>query len=77
VVPDGIGERALTALESIMVREPELQRGLFFEPGQIQIVDNRRCGHRRTASTDFPEPALRRHLLRLWLRSAGRRFYSG
>lgn len=75
-VPDEAGERALVALESIM-REPASQREFFFEPGQMQIVDNRRCGHRRTAFTDFPDPALRRHLLRLWLRGEGRRFYNG
>ncbi|MBN9428242.1 MAG: TauD/TfdA family dioxygenase [Burkholderiales bacterium] len=74
--PDALGERALATLESIM-REPEFQREFFFEPGQIQIVDNRRCGHRRTAFTDFPEPERRRLLLRLWLRGQGRRFYNG
>ncbi len=73
---DEQGERALTMLESIM-REPQFQREFLFEVGQIQIVDNRRCGHRRTAFTDFPDPELRRHLLRLWLRRGGRRFYNG
>jgi alpha-ketoglutarate-dependent taurine dioxygenase len=74
--PDALGERALATLESIM-REPQHQREFFFESGQIQIVDNRRCGHRRTAYVDFPEPERRRHLMRLWLRGRGRRYYNG
>jgi alpha-ketoglutarate-dependent taurine dioxygenase len=68
--------QALETLEAIM-REPQWYREFFFEPGQIQIVDNLRCGHRRTGFTDFPEPERKRHLIRLWLRSAGRRFYNG
>ena len=49
----------------------------FFEPGQVQIVDNRRCGHRRTGFFDWPEPERRRHLVRLWLRGSGKPFYNG
>jgi Taurine catabolism dioxygenase TauD, TfdA family len=69
-------EKALQVLEATM-REPQWSREFFFEPGQIQIVDNKRCGHRRTAFTDFPELERRRHLVRLWLRNQGRRFYNG
>jgi alpha-ketoglutarate-dependent taurine dioxygenase len=67
---------ALEVLEQTM-REPQLCREFFFEPGQIQIVDNKRCGHRRTGFVDFPEPERKRHLVRLWLRNEGRRFYNG
>jgi alpha-ketoglutarate-dependent taurine dioxygenase len=67
---------ALETLEAVM-REPQWCREFFFEPGQIQIVDNLRCGHRRTGFKDYPEPERKRHLVRLWLRSAGRRFYNG
>jgi alpha-ketoglutarate-dependent taurine dioxygenase len=73
---DGETMEALETLEAIM-REPQFYREFFFEPGQIQIVDNLRCGHRRTGFVDFPEPERKRHLVRLWLRSAGRRFYNG
>jgi alpha-ketoglutarate-dependent taurine dioxygenase len=73
---DSESEAALETLEAIM-REPQWSREFFFEPGQIQIVDNVRCGHRRTAFTDFPEQERRRHLIRLWLRNEGRRFYNG
>jgi alpha-ketoglutarate-dependent taurine dioxygenase len=73
---DADGEAALAALDAIM-QTPALNREFFFERGQIQIIDNRRLGHRRTGFTDYPEPERKRHLVRLWLRDAGRRFYNG
>jgi alpha-ketoglutarate-dependent taurine dioxygenase len=73
---DPMGEEALEALEDTM-REPRFAREFFFEPGQIQIVDNRRLGHRRTGYVDHAQEDLKRHLVRLWLRSEGRRFYNG
>jgi alpha-ketoglutarate-dependent taurine dioxygenase len=73
---DAAGLDALETLEAIM-REPQFAREFFFEPGQIQIVDNVRCGHRRTHFTDYPEFDRKRHLVRLWLRDRGRRFYNG
>jgi alpha-ketoglutarate-dependent taurine dioxygenase len=73
---DAIGEEALQALEATM-REPQFARDFFFEPGQIQIVDNRRIGHRRTGFVDYDEEDRKRHLVRLWLRDRGRRFYNG
>ena len=48
-----------------------------FQAGQIQIVDNRCIGHRRTGFEDWPEPERRRHLVRLWVRNQGRPFYAG
>jgi hypothetical protein len=72
--PEGL--EALEALEAIM-NEKGLAREFFFERGQIQIVDNRRCGHRRTEFHDYPEPERKRHLVRLWLRGWGRPFYHG
>src|SRR5262249_53239970 len=38
-----------------------------FQAGDIQIVHNHTMLHDRTAFEDWPEPRLRRHLLRLWL----------
>ena len=73
---DADGEAALEALDSIM-NAPRINREFFFERGQIQILDNRRLGHRRTGFRDFPEPGRKRHLVRLWLRDRGRRFYNG
>jgi alpha-ketoglutarate-dependent taurine dioxygenase len=70
------GEAALEALDGIM-KAPRINREFYFERGQIQILDNRRLGHRRTGFRDFPEPERKRHLVRLWLRDGGRRFYNG
>lgn len=70
------GEQALEALEKIML-EPTMNREFMFERGQIQIINNLRCGHRRTSFKDHPEPERKRHLIRLWLRDSGRRFYNG
>jgi alpha-ketoglutarate-dependent taurine dioxygenase len=73
---DDLGLEALMALDAIMMEE-QFNREFFFEPGQIQIVDNRRCGHRRTGFVDYDEPERKRHLLRIWLRNTGRPFYNG
>ena len=73
---DPRGKEALEAFEEIL-NDPRMVKEFYFEPGQIQIVDNRRCGHRRTAFSDWPEPERRRHLVRLWLRGEGKPFYNG
>ena len=54
-----------------------LCKGFEFQCGQIQVVNNRRLGHRRTAFRDWEEPEKRRHLVRIWLRKSGRPFYQG
>ena len=38
-----------------------------FRPGDMQFVHNHVLLHSRTAYEDWPDPARRRHLLRLWL----------
>ncbi len=73
---DAAADAALTAITDI-IDDPEMYKEFFFEPGQIQIVDNRRVGHKRTAFEDWPEPERQRHLVRIWLRERGRRFYNG
>lgn len=73
---DARGDAALTALSEI-IDDARLYKEFFFEPGQIQIVDNRRIGHKRTAFQDWTEPERQRHLVRIWLRERGRRFYNG
>lgn len=42
-----------------------------FRPGDIQLLNNRVVLHSRTDFVDFEEPARRRLLLRLWLRTPG------
>ncbi len=73
---DALGAEALLALEAQM-NAPGMDISFQFEPGQIQIVDNRRIGHRRTGFEDWPDPHRKRLLIRLWLRKQGRRFYNG
>jgi alpha-ketoglutarate-dependent taurine dioxygenase len=67
---------ATAALDEIFSR-PELIAEYYMQPGQIQYVNNRAIGHSRTGFTDHAEPEKRRYLVRLWLRDAGRRGYSG
>jgi alpha-ketoglutarate-dependent taurine dioxygenase len=73
---DAAGQAALDALEAVM-NDPALAKEFHFQPGQMQFVNNRALGHKRTGFEDWPEPERRRHLLRLWLRDGGRAFYNG
>lgn len=73
---DARTEAALDALDEVLLR-PDLGKEFIFEPGQIQILNNSRIAHRRTAYTDWPEPDRKRHLARIWLRNNGRHFYMG
>ena len=68
--------RAINALQRVSERSG-LGKDFIFARGQIQIVNNKRLAHRRTAFRDWPEPERRRHLVRMWLRDAGRPFYMG
>jgi len=73
---DDEGAAAMGALLDLFDDET-LSADFDLEPGQLQFVDNRVLGHARTQFSDFPEPARRRHLIRLWLRDHGRRAYAG
>jgi hypothetical protein len=73
---DQAGCKAIEALMDVSER-PGLGKTFGFERGQIQIVNNKQLGHRRTGFEDWPEPERRRHLVRIWLREAGRPFYLG
>ena len=73
---DDLGREAVEIVASTL-ESPGMCRDFQFEPGQIQILNNRRLGHRRTAFKDWPEPERRRHLVRLWFRNSGRPFYNG
>ena len=67
---------ALDTLDKVLER-PGLGKTFTFSPGQIQIVNNRKLGHRRTAFIDWDEPSRKRHLARIWIRNEGKRFYMG
>lgn len=73
---DAEGQAALDAFNAIL-EDPALRFDFRFQPGQIQLVNNRALGHKRTGFTDWPEPERKRHLVRLWLRDGGRPFYNG
>jgi alpha-ketoglutarate-dependent taurine dioxygenase len=73
---DADGAAALEAFEAIL-NEPGMSARFQFEPGQMQLIDNRAMGHKRTAFRDWPEPERKRLLVRLWLRDSGSRAYDG
>jgi alpha-ketoglutarate-dependent taurine dioxygenase len=73
---DAEGEAALEAFEAIL-NEPGMAARFQFEPGQMQIIDNRALGHKRTGFRDWPDAARKRLLVRLWLRDTGSRAYNG
>ena len=64
---------AMELLESI-ANDPTFHVEMHFQPGDVQLLNNGRILHAREAYEDHPEPAERRHLLRLWM--AAHRFAS-
>ena len=76
VALDAQGAAALEAFEAIL-NEPGMAARFNFEPGQIQLIDNRALGHKRTSFKDWPEAERKRLLIRLWLRDTGSRAYNG
>lgn len=70
---EGIAREAFETMTSI-VEDERLFCEFTIRPGELQIVNNRYCGHGRTAYTDDPERP--RLLLRLWHRNWGARGYS-
>ena len=50
-----------------VANRPELRLDMDFQEGDMQFLNNRVILHARTDYKDDPNPALKRHLLRLWL----------
>ena len=50
-----------------LANDPELHIVMQLQPGDMQFVYNHNLLHDRTEFIDWPDPAKRRHLLRLWL----------
>lgn len=73
---DPRGAAALEAFEAIL-NAPDMAARFQFQPGQMQLIDNRALGHRRTGFRDWPEAERKRLLVRLWLRDRGSRAYNG
>ena len=51
---------------------PDVRLNFRLEPGEVSFTNNCLLLHTRTAFEDSSDPALKRHLLRLWLREDGR-----
>ena len=56
-----------------LANDPALHVKMRLQPGDMQFVYNHSQLHDRTGFTDWPDPAKRRHLLRLWLSVPGDR----
>lgn len=67
VPPFTDAERELLDRYEAIAGSPELYLDMQFEPGDIQLISNHVILHARTAYEDAPDPAQKRHLLRLWL----------
>ena len=62
-------QRAALALAETIANDPAFHIEMHFEPGDIQLLNNTTVLHSREAYTDHDDPARRRHLLRLWLKT--------
>ena len=59
---------AMDLIESI-ANDPAFHVEMDFRPGDVQLLNNAVILHAREDYDDYPEPARKRHLLRLWLRA--------
>ncbi len=75
-VLDDAGARAVRLMDGFLA-DPAHRLDLWLERGQIQVLNNRVIVHGRTPYQDHEDPALRRHLVRLWLRAGDRRQFRG
>ena len=62
---------AIDYMDSVADR-PDVRLNFTMEPGEIILTNNCLLLHTRTAFEDSDDPAIKRHLLRLWLREDGR-----
>jgi alpha-ketoglutarate-dependent taurine dioxygenase len=67
---DAAGREAVAALAAVL-EAPDLAVEFTIERGQVQFIDNRHFAHSRTDFRDHPDPARKRHLIRLWTREEG------
>ncbi|MCZ6644953.1 MAG: TauD/TfdA family dioxygenase [SAR324 cluster bacterium] len=73
---DGQAEEAFAALDEI-ISDPKLWIELRIERGQMQYLNNWEVAHFRSTFEDYANAKKKRHLIRLWYRDEGRRFYNG
>ena len=60
-------QRAALDAWDALTNDPDLHLKMRLRPGDMQFVYNHHLLHDRTGFRDWPDPAERRHLLRLWL----------
>ncbi|HEV8437716.1 MAG TPA: TauD/TfdA family dioxygenase [Methylomirabilota bacterium] len=70
-----LGEDEIAALDYFeeVAARPDVRLDFTLEPGEAIFFNNCTMLHNRTAFEDHPDPARKRHLLRLWLMLDGRR----
>jgi hypothetical protein len=61
-----VQREALDVAQEIANR-PALMLSMYFQEGDIQLLNNHMTLHARTAYEDYDEPARQRHLLRMWI----------
>lgn len=66
-----VERQALDFMDQVANRE-DVRLDLMLEPGEATFTNNCLLLHTRTAFEDAEDPALKRHILRLWLREDGR-----
>ncbi len=75
-VMDDEAVEAIDALRRVFA-DAALTFDFVMERGQMQFVNNRELGHRRTQFEDFDGTDNKRLLMRVWLRNAGSTRYPG
>jgi hypothetical protein len=66
-------QREALDLFDTLAEDSALNMSMDFQPGDMQFVHNHVLLHDRNGFEDWPDPAQRRHLLRLWLALPGAR----
>lgn len=66
---DELTESQLSALDAFQQTASKVSLNMRLERGDIQLVNNLTVVHARETFKDYPDPARRRHLVRLWLSS--------
>ncbi len=62
-------QRAALDLVETIANDPAFHIEMVFEPGDVQLLNNTTVLHSREGYLDDEDPAARRHLLRLWLKT--------
>ncbi|MFD2474328.1 TauD/TfdA family dioxygenase [Amycolatopsis silviterrae] len=79
MVDEPMDARLAEALDALAqtIADPSLWVEFTIERGQLQYLNNLECAHFRSSFTDHPDPARKRHLIRVWHREHGARTYDG